>query len=54
MDALLLFQYDARLVDFGGQCLTMSDVNLDQHVDSRDAMLILQVEAGLIPRLPVL
>ena len=54
MDALFLAQFDAQLVDFGGLCLALCDVNLDQHVDSRDAMLILQVEAGLIPRLPVL
>jgi hypothetical protein len=32
----------------------MSDVNLDGSIDSRDALLILQREAGLIPRLPVL
>ncbi len=30
------------------------DVNLDGRLDSRDALLILQVEAGLIERLPVL
>jgi hypothetical protein len=54
MDALLLVQYSAQLIDLGGLCLALCDVNLDQHVDARDAMLILQVEAGLIPRLPVL
>ena len=31
-----------------------ADVNLDGHRDSRDALLILQLEAGLIERLPVL
>jgi len=35
-------------------CLLVLDVNADGQIDARDAMLILQHEAGLIPRLPVL
>jgi hypothetical protein len=31
-----------------------ADVNVDGHVDSRDAMLVLQLDARLIERLPVL
>jgi hypothetical protein len=35
-------------------CNVILDVNLDNRIDGRDAMLILQNEAGLTPRLPIL
>lgn len=48
LDAMLILQYDAALIDDGDLDVAAGDVNGDGWTDSLDAMLILQLDAGII------
>ena len=50
-DALIVLQFDANLLDVIA-CQAAADANLDGHVNTRDAALILQFAARLVPQLP--
>jgi len=49
LDASLVLQYDAKLIDGESLLLENADVNSDKEVDALDASLILQLDAKLIP-----
>lgn len=55
LDVLNVLQRSAKGIGrvYDG-CGAFTDVNVDGHIDPIDALLILQYEAGLMPRLPVL
>lgn len=52
LDALLVLQADAGLLEASVPCRAAADVNMDTLLDSRDAALILGFAAGLVPELP--
>lgn len=52
-DAVLILQYDARLIAEVPCPGPHADVNVDGRTDTVDALLVLQWVAGLVPALPV-
>jgi len=52
IDAALVLQYSAGLLDDFLPCLHVTDMNTDCFINALDAALVLQTTAGLLPELP--
>lgn len=51
LDAALILQYDAGLIELSAEQLDLADVDKDGWVDSIDAAMILKYDAGIIEKL---